>query len=54
MLVKIIGSLLIIGFFILLGIVGRGMLGKENSLGKVFPIYSILLGSFLIYLIFFG
>ena len=54
MLVKIVGSLIIIGFFFLLGIVGRGLLGKNHSLGKLFPIYSVILGTFLIFLIFFG
>ena len=54
MVVKIIGSLLIIGFFLLLNKVGVALLEGDNFLHKLFPIASTLMTIFLIALIFFG
>lgn len=54
MIAKIIGSLIIVGFFLLLNKVGSAFLEKGNLLSKFFPIGSTLLGAFLIGLIFFG
>ena len=54
MMIKIIGSLLIVGFFLLLNKVGVGLLGKDNLNYKFFPIASTLMALFLIGLIFFG
>ncbi|MBU1958297.1 hypothetical protein KJ680_07830 [bacterium] len=54
MIVKIIGSLLIIGFFLLLNKVGAALLERDNLLYRFFPIASTLMALFLIGLIFFG
>lgn len=54
MAVKIIASLLIIGFFWLFYKAGDAFLEKGNLLFKIFPIASVLMASFLIGLIFFG
>lgn len=54
MLIKIIGALLIIGFFLLLNKVGSELLEKGNLLSKFFPIGSTILAGFLISLIFFN
>lgn len=54
MIVKIIGALVIIGFFLVLNKAGSAFLEKGNLLSKLFPIGSALLGAFLIGLIFLG
>lgn len=54
MVVKIIGSLVIIGFFWLFYKAGDAFLEKGNLLFKIFPIGSSLMAMFLIGLIFFG
>ena len=54
MLVKVIGALFIIGFFVVLNKVGSALLGPNNNLSKFFPIGSTLIGGFFISLIFFG
>ncbi len=37
MTIKIIGALLLVGFFFMLSKVGMAMVGKENPLAKAFP-----------------
>ena len=54
MIAKIIGTLLIIGFFFVLTKVASGMLGKEHPLSKVFPIGSGVLVAFFLGLMFLG
>lgn len=54
MITKMIGTLLIIGFVLLLNKVGSAMLEQDNLLSKFFPIGSGLLAAFLISLIFFS
>lgn len=54
MIIKIIGALVIIGFFVLLNKVGSAFLEKGNLLSKFFPIGSTILALFFISLIFFG
>lgn len=54
MTIKIIGALLLVGFFFVLSKVGMGMVGKENPLSKAFPIGSTVLVSFLLGLMFLG
>lgn len=52
MITKIIGALLLIGFFYMLTRVAAGMLGKEHPLSKVFPIGSSVLVAFFLGLMF--
>jgi len=54
MIIKIIGALVLIGFFFVLSKVGMAMVGKENPLSKVFPIGSTLIVSFILGLMFLG
>lgn len=52
MTVKIIGALLLIGFFFMLSKAGAKMIGKDNPLAKAFPIGSSILVAFFLGLIF--
>jgi uncharacterized integral membrane protein len=54
MLVKIIGALLIVAFFVFINKVGSALLDSNNETSKLFPIGSTLLGTFLVGLIFLG
>jgi|GEM_PF-3932887 len=54
MLIKIIGALLLVGFFFILSKAGAQMIGKENPLSKAFPIGSSVLAAFFLGLIFFA
>lgn len=52
MTIKIIGALLLVGFFFMLSKVGMAMVGKENPLSKAFPIGSTVIVSFILGLMF--
>lgn len=52
MTIKIIGALLLVGFFFMLSKVGMAMVGKENPLAKAFPIGSTVIVSFILGLMF--
>ena len=52
MVMKIIGALLLIGFFYVLSKMSVELVGKENPLAKAFPIGSTVLVSFLLGLMF--
>ncbi len=52
MTIKIIGALLLIGFFYILSKAGENMIGKDNPLAKVFPIGSSILVIFFLGLMF--
>ncbi len=52
MITKIIGALLLIGFFFILTKVASGMLGKDHPLSKAFPIGSGILVAFFLGLMF--
>ena len=54
MFIKIIGSFLIIGFFLFLNKLGDPFLEKGTLLSKIFPIASISMATFLIALVFLG
>lgn len=54
MTVKIIGALLLIGFFFVLSKVGVGMVGRDNPLSKAFPIGSTVIVGFILGLMFLG
>ncbi len=54
MTIKIIGALLLIGFFYILSKAGANMIGKDNPLSKIFPIGSSILVVFFLSLMFVG
>ena len=54
MLIKIVASGVIIIFFLILNVVGKGLLEPNNLLSKVFPLASTILALFFIGLLFFG
>ena len=54
MTIKIIGALVLIGFFYILSKAAVGMVGEKNPLSKAFPIGSAIIVSFILGLMFLG